>query len=71
MRTTALRTGPLAVLASLAILGSGLLTAPVAADQLDGDGCGCPSLSLRSSPDIDDVVAVRKIAMARALAAGR
>jgi hypothetical protein len=53
---------------SLVILGGGLLMAPVAADQLDGDGCGCPSPTLRSSTDIDDVVAARKAAMARALA---
>ena len=66
MRTAAVRTGS-TVLASLAIIGSGLLNASVAADQEDGDSCGCPPLSLRSSTDLDDVVAVRKIAMAHDL----
>ncbi|WP_167880296.1 hypothetical protein [Nocardioides guangzhouensis] len=69
MRTTAVRTGSLAVLASLAILGSGLLRASVAADQEEAGNCGCPPLSLRSSTDIDEVVAVRKMEMAAYLVA--
>jgi hypothetical protein len=70
MHPTAIRTGS-TVLASLAIIGSGLLTTSAAADQEDGDSCGCPPLSLRSSSDLDDVVAVRKITMAHDLTTRR
>ena len=63
MNTSTLRTGSLTALASLVLVGSGFLTTTAAASQSAEGGC----CSLGASTEIDEVVAVRKMAAAQAL----
>ena len=69
MDTTTLRTGSLTALASLVLVGSGFVTTTSTAQQYTGDGWCCPTHALGPSFDIDDVVAARKMAAAKAFAA--